>query len=102
MGVMTLDSDLGIEHSVALKETLAEHLQAPQRQVDAGAVERVHTASLQVLAAWWRDRDAAGHRTEWTACSEPLQAAAGTVGLEAALGLDRNTSRQPHAMEDPA
>lgn len=102
MGIMTLDSDLGIEQCVALKETLAEHLDAPQRQVDAGAVERVHTASLQVLAAWWRDRDAAGHRTEWTACSEPLQAAAGTLGLEAALGLDRDASRQPHAMEDPA
>ena len=102
MDVVTLDSDLGIEHCAALKEALAGHLDASQRQVDAGAVRRVHAAGLQVLVAWWRDREAAGCRTQWAACSETLHAAATTLGLDAALGLDGGAAQQPHAVEDPA
>lgn len=102
MGVVTLDSDLGIEHCAALKQALGEHLDAPQRAVDAGAVERIHTASLQLLVAWWRDRSLAGRPTRWEACSDALRSAAGTLGLDAALDLDKDTAQQPPAVENPA
>ena len=52
MAVATLDRDLGIDASGALKTALAAHLHAPSVELDAGGVERVHTAGLQVLLAW--------------------------------------------------
>ena len=87
MGLVTLDSDLGIERCATLKEALAAELEAPSRRVDGGAVERVHTAGLQLLAAWWRAREAAGLETGWAACSDALRAAATSLGLEHALGM---------------
>lgn len=99
MGLVTLDSDLGIARSAELKELLAEHLHAKKRLVDAGAVEQVHTASLQLLAAWWRDRRAAGRTTGWAACSTPLRTAAWTLGLEKALELHVGVPHASPAME---
>lgn len=100
MAVATLNQDLGIEACVELKQMLAGHLDAPQLQLDAGAVERVHTASLQLLAAWWLARTAARHQTTWSACSDALRSAAGTLGLSAVLGLDGG-AQQPITGEDP-
>lgn len=102
MGVVTLDNDLGIEHGTTLKQTLANHLDAPRRLVDASAVGRVHTAGLQLLAAWWRDRSDAGRVTRWAACSPTLRAAIGTLGMNAALDLDKDVPQHPHAVENPA
>ena len=70
--------------------------------VDGAAVERVHAASLQLLTAWWRDREAAGLRTEWSGCSETLQSAARTLGLEALLGLAPATPQQQKMVEEGA
>lgn len=101
MALATLNRDLGIEACLELKEMLACHLDAPEVELDAGAVERVHTASVQVLVAWLRARAAAGHLTGWRVCSEALRSAAGTLGLAAILGLDAGNEQQPDTAENP-
>lgn len=102
MAVAILDRDLGIEACTALKEALAAELHAPQVALDAGGVERVHTAGLQLLAAWWRAREASGLETGWTACSDTLRKAAATLGLDHALGLAGTQAPHTHNGEDPS
>lgn len=102
MTVAILDRDLGIEACAALKEALAADLHAPQVSIDAGGVERVHTAGLQLLATWWRAREAGGLETGWTACSDTLRAAAATLGLDQAMGLDKAQAQHTHNGEDPS
>lgn len=102
MAVATLDRDLGIEASSALKEALAAHLSAEQVALDGGAVERVHTAGLQVLLAWWRARETSGLQTRWSACSDTLRSAAATLGLCSAIGLDGADDQHTHNGEDPS
>ncbi|MGY0632975.1 STAS domain-containing protein [Luteimonas sp. A478] len=102
MDVLTLENDLGIEHCSLLKETLATCLDSSPLQVDAGAVERLHAASLQLLVAWLRDRTSAGLDTRWSACSDALHAAARSLGLEAALDLPAPAAQPHNALEEPA
>lgn len=99
MGLVTLDSDLGIERCTALRDTLAAVLAETSLQVDGAAVERVHSASLQLLAAWWQHRRAAGLDTAWSACAPPLRDAAGRLGLDATLGLGPVPAQQQHTVE---
>lgn len=50
MSAVPLGDDLGIEAATDLKQHLAPHVAQPGPLVlDAGTVQRVHTASLQVL-----------------------------------------------------
>ncbi|NLC61786.1 MAG: STAS domain-containing protein [Gammaproteobacteria bacterium] len=102
MAVATLDRDLGIDASGALKTALAAHLHAPSVELDAGGVERVHTAGLQVLLAWWQARESAGRQTRWSGCSETLRSAAATLGLATALGLDGLDDTHTHNGEQPS
>ena len=83
-----MQADLGIECCTELKDMLAAHVavDAPLA-VDGSAVQRVHTASLQVLAAWWQARATHARNTRWAEVGEPLRAAARSLGLEPALGL---------------
>lgn len=102
MDIAILDRDLGIEACGTLKEALAANLQAPRLALDASGVERVHTAGLQLLVAWWRAREASGLETGWTACSDTLRAAAATLGLGDAIGLDGVQVPHTHNGEDPS
>lgn len=83
-----MQSDLGIESSAGLKDMLAAHVavDAPIA-VDAASVQRVHTASLQVLAAWWQARSLHARETRWADIGEPLRTAARTLGLERTLAI---------------
>lgn len=89
MSSIRLASDLGIEQSAELKAALAPHL-ASKRVVaiDAGGVERVHSASLQVLCAFWRDRQKAGRNTRLDNASPALRDAAQILALSSFLGLN--------------
>lgn len=49
--------------------------------IDAGSVERVDTAVLQLLHAFGKERQARGRSLEWLAASNPLRAAAASLGL---------------------
>lgn len=102
MAVATLERDLGIEACIALKDALAADLHTPQIMIDAGGVERVHTAGLQLLVAWWRAREATGLDTGWAACSDTLRSAATSLGLTTVIGLDGTAEPQTHNGEDPS
>lgn len=88
MSAVPLGSDLGIESAADLKQQLAPHLAQPEPLLlDAGTVQRVHTASLQVLCTLFRDREQAGHTTAFSDSSASFRDAARLLGLSAQLGL---------------
>lgn len=92
MSSVTIGPDLGIEAAADLKALLLPHFESKRNiTIDAGTIERVHSASLQVLYAFFRDRDAAGHKTRIERSAAPLQDAARLLGMSAALGLDEET-----------
>ena len=77
-----------LRHVTALQAQLAERLDdSGTVQIDASAVERIDTATLQLLAAFVRDLRADGRLVEWTHCSAVLRRAAHSLGLTSALDL---------------
>jgi len=94
MNTVSLGEDLGIEASAELKERLAAHLEAPAVELDGTAVRRVHTASMQVLCAFFRSRHQHGRSTGLAGASEPLREAARLLGLSAQLGLPPTSNEQ--------
>src|ERR1700736_3214740 len=77
-----------LRNVTAFQAELAERLdESGTVQIDAGAVERIDTASLQLLAAFVRDLRADARVVEWVACSAVLRRAAHSLGLAGALDL---------------
>jgi anti-anti-sigma regulatory factor len=77
-----------LRNVTALQDELAERLdESGTVQIDASAVERIDTASLQLLAAFVRDLRADHRLVEWTGCSAVLRRAAHSLGLTGALEL---------------
>src|ERR1700730_16583000 len=72
----------------ALQAELAERLDdSGTVQIDASGVQRIDTATLQLLAAFGRDVRADARLVEWTECSAALRRAAHALGLTSALDL---------------
>lgn len=87
-GVLDLPEDFGIEHAGALYALLAPHVETPGAVTLGGSrVSRLHTAGLQVLAAFVRTRTAFGRVTRWQDPSPELCSGAARLGLESLLGL---------------
>lgn len=85
---LALPAVLGIEQAAALHAQLAPLLDhAGPVTLEGAEVERLHTATLQVLAAFVRTRHKAGRATAWQAPSLALRQAAARLGLEPLLGL---------------
>lgn len=77
-----------LRNVTAFQAELAERLdESGTVQIDASAVERIDTASLQLLAAFVRDLRADHRLVEWTNCSAVLRRAAHSLGLTDALEL---------------
>jgi anti-anti-sigma regulatory factor len=77
-----------IRDVTAFQAELAERLDAGGPvQIDGSGVERVDTATLQLLATFVRDLRAEARAVEWIECSPALRRAAGSLGLESALSL---------------
>ena len=88
-----LAADLGIEHADALKDDLMGALAANQPVViDGASVERLHSAAIQVLCAFVRDRRSAGLEVQWGSTSQCLREAAELLGVERMLGLQAGDS----------
>lgn len=88
MPAIELGNDLGVERAADLKAQLAAQLDSGRSVVINGAaVERVHGAGLQVLAAFFRDRHNAGRKTRIESPSPTLVDAARVLALTTALGL---------------
>jgi ABC-type transporter Mla MlaB component len=72
----------------AFQAVLAERLDdSGTVQIDASGVERIDTATLQLLAAFVRDLRGDARLVEWTGCSAALRRAAHALGLTSALEL---------------
>lgn len=84
------DESLDIAMARAWSTTLQQALAAQRPIVFAAEqVERVDTAALQLLCAWFQDARASGLDVQWRKPSEALCAAARLVDLDTCLALQR-------------
>lgn len=89
MSSIALEQDLGIEQAAGLKEALAGRLATKRAVViDGASVQRVHSASLQLLCAFWRERGRDGRKTRLENPSPALADAIRSLGLTTVLGLE--------------
>jgi hypothetical protein len=85
---VSLPSRFGIEAAADLHARLAPHVDAREPvEIEVAAPDRVHTAALQVLAAFFRTRADAGRATRWRDPPAIVRDSATQLGLETALGL---------------
>ena len=78
---------LGVSQARALHALLGQALTQPMPLVlDAGQVEQVDTAAMQVLASFCRQLRAQGATMRWGAVSLPVQQASQLLGLGSFLG----------------
>jgi ABC-type transporter Mla MlaB component len=89
--VIALASHCSVKDAAALKATLTAAVEAPEQvTLDAGAVERIDTATMQLLCAFVRDRSAGARATVWSGESKALREAAKLLGAAAMLALPEN------------
>lgn len=88
MPAIELGADMGIEKAGDLKDSLIDELDADGLlEIDGSQVERVHCASLQVLTAFMRERQALGHKSRIVEPSTVFLDAVNVLALKTALGL---------------
>lgn len=85
---LSLQADLGIEQVTDLQAALRPHLDDKELELSGADVRRVHTAGLQLLHAFIRDRKARGHVTTIKLPSPVLVDAARQLALASSLGVD--------------
>ncbi|MCL6620309.1 MAG: STAS domain-containing protein [Thermomonas hydrothermalis] len=86
-----LQADLGIEQVTDLQATLQAHFEDESLELSGAEVRRVHTAGLQLLHAFIRDRAARGRRTVIISPSPTLVDAARQLALAVSLGVDKDS-----------
>lgn len=88
---LSLQADLGIEQVADLQATLQSHLDDATLELSGADVRRVHTAGLQLLHAFIRERAARGLPTTITLPSPTLVDAARQLALAVSLGVDKDS-----------
>lgn len=84
-----LNSNPNLRDAMALKATLIGALDvATAVSIDASAVERIDTATLQLLLAFVRDRQRMNLACQWIGVTTALSEAASMLGLCQALQLE--------------
>lgn len=88
--ILRLKAQLGIREAVDLKARLGKLLESGGREValDASKVEKVDTAIMQLLTAFYRSAKAQGIEVKWKNPSEGMLRSAELLGLRAPLGLE--------------
>ena len=90
---LMLNPDLGIENVEQLHQTLLPYIAHQEPVVlDAGAVQRVHTAGLQLLHAFVAQRAKNNRATRIQPASHALYSAARDLALSTAMGLEKPTT----------
>lgn len=85
--VVALSSHCSIKDAAALKRQLLALAHAPETvAVDIGAVERVDTATMQLLSAFARDRAARQQPIEWRGATAAWHEAVRLLGVQQWLG----------------
>lgn len=85
--VVALGETLTIEQAAPMHSELGRHLHAKSVVLEAGALQRVDAAGLQLLAAFVRTAQARGVLVEWRSPAPVLCAAARHLGLGTILRL---------------
>ena len=89
-GALLLAADCTVAQADTLKSELERRLQEPAPvTLDVGALQRIDTAGLQLLAAFVRDRRTAGRAVTWRGEAASLTTAASLLGLSDMLELPR-------------
>lgn len=86
-GVIALGEMLTIEQVGAMHAELGQHLGAKRVALDAGALQRVDAAGLQLLTAFVRAAGDRGAQLEWRSPTAVLCDGARRLGLSTALRL---------------
>jgi anti-anti-sigma regulatory factor len=87
--VIVLEGSLDISGAGYLREQLLQVLAGKQSvTVDAANVERVDTAALQVLTAFFKDAVAQNMVVQWQEPSQALRDAARLLGLNNTLNIN--------------
>lgn len=84
---LALPANCSIRDAAQLKAALLELLPQAAVTIDAGALERIDTAGVQLLLAFTRDRAAKGFGIDWHGVNATLHDAANVLGLAGQLGL---------------
>jgi anti-anti-sigma regulatory factor len=91
---ISLGAECTLAQADSLKRALLRLLEEPRPvAVQVGALQRVDTAGLQLLAAFVRDRRTAGRQVAWHGRAPALDAAAALLGLHGMLGLAAENGR---------
>jgi len=85
---LSLAAECTVAEADSLKTALVRLLpESRPVSLHVGSLRRIDTAGVQLLAAFARDRRAAGCRIEWRGRAPVLDAAATLLGLRGMLGL---------------
>ena len=96
-GAFAVAAECTVADAGALKSGLAKLLDTPEAvTLDIGAVQRIDTAGLQVIATFVRERESLGRAVEWRGAAPAMTAAANLLGLSALLKLPTS---DPKAVE---
>jgi len=86
--VFALAAECTIADIAPLKASLAGLLEHPSAvTLDVAAIQRIDTASMQLVAAFVRERESHGHQVEWRGSAPVFGSAARLLGLAAMLHL---------------
>jgi len=101
MTPIKLPHDLGIANAVDLKQQLTACLNKPEQiLLDGSQIQRIHTASLQILSAFFSSRNQSSLETAWSGTSTALCEATSVSGLSNILKLPdkimEKTNATPH------
>jgi len=90
---VTLAANCSLRDAVSLKNFLGAVVETSDRVVlDAASVERVDTATMQLLCAFVRERAANNRSVAWHGVSTALSEAARLLGVQSLLGLPASES----------
>ena len=91
---LSLAAECTVAEADSLKTALVRLLpESRPVSLHIGSLRRIDTAGVQLLAAFARDRRAAGRRIEWLGRAPVLDAAATLLGLRGMLGLPAEDDR---------
>jgi anti-anti-sigma regulatory factor len=90
-GRVALPVDCRIAEAPALKAVLQAALDTPAVTLEAGAVERIDTAALQLLAVFRREATVRGVAVTWSGAGGALRDGAARLGLVQTLELPAAT-----------
>lgn len=90
---IALEANCSVRDAAALKSSLCSLVAMPDNVVlDAAAVERVDTATMQLLCAFVRERAAHSRAVTWRGVPPALSEAGRLLGVQSLLGLPTASS----------